>query len=283
MSKWDWLHAGLEVANLVGIKEMRSGVESEATRRLLIEAMKNYIYAISRDIELAEEQISKDPQQIYILSKITGLRLENSGISATDLPDFQDKEYFSKTKKKIAEVIKKSQAKLTQQQIQDSDTAVQYLPSMPLLQPAIAAKAAEESLSKTRNKWEEMSSRNGHKQLFMIGGVLGLIISCLILFIIMSTNLQGESAFITFTVIAVLIGSIIAIIKGSSTDPKYTELRLKREELQEQLMPNDKWEQVVAIFGNLSSKQFKKIYDERISFLSSVFGEDFEKYLNSGE
>lgn len=287
MSKWDWLHAGLEVANLLtaqqakqGITEMRMGAEADTNRRLLIEAIKNYIYAIFHDMEVVEEQISKDPQQTYILSKITQLRFENSGISPTDLPDFQDKEYFSKTQKKIIEVIKKSKEKLTSQQIQDSDTAIQYIPELPMLQQAISAKVAQESLWKTEDKWDKLSTHNDKKQRYLLAGIPGFLFSCLLLSM---SILIGNNNTLTFIGIIILFGSVGAIAIAKNSDPDYTKLKLKREALKEKLLPNDKWEQISSVFGELSSGEFKKVYDERIAFLSSVFGEDFEKHLNSDE
>jgi hypothetical protein len=97
---------------------MKTAAEMEAARRVLLEAMKSFIFDISRDIQLAEEQLTAFPQQVYIVSRSLDWRLVNSGLSAEIFPDFQDKEYVFKTQKKITEVIGKSKASLTQPQIQ---------------------------------------------------------------------------------------------------------------------------------------------------------------------
>jgi hypothetical protein len=184
MSGWDWLHAGLEVATYSqaqkaqrNLAEMKTAAEIEAARRLLLEAMKSFIFDISRDIQLAEEQLTTFPQQVYIVSKSLDWRLVNSGLSADVFPDFQDKEYVFKTQKKITEVVGKSKASLTQQQIQQSETAVQYVAEMPLLQQAISAKSAQASLRATDEQFRKLNSLQGNKKLFIGLGVLGLVIT----------------------------------------------------------------------------------------------------------
>lgn len=61
MSGWDWLHAGLEVATYAKAQqaqrqwsEMKTTAEMEAARRALLEAMKSFIFDISRDIGMCQ-------------------------------------------------------------------------------------------------------------------------------------------------------------------------------------------------------------------------------------
>lgn len=300
MSGWDWLHAGLEVATYAKaqqaqrqLSEMKTAAEMEVARRALLEAMKSFIFDISRDIQLAEEQLEGFPQQVYIVSKSLDMRLANSGLSAEVFPDFQDKEYVFKTQKKITEVVGKSKASLTQPQIQQSETAIQYVAELPLLQEAISAKSAQDSLRATDENWRKMSSRDGNKKLFIGLGVVGLVITMCVACPMLSSGLSalGSGDVGTmFTGLVMLViggaipaGSIALFVLGGKSNPEYAPLKAKREVWQKQLMPAKNWQEVLSTFGDLSTEQFRKMYEERLSFLSPILGGDFQKFLTSGE
>lgn len=288
MSGWDWLHAGLEVATYTqarkaqqNLSEMKTAAEMEAARRALLEAMKGFIFDISRDIQLAEEQITAFPQQVYIVSRSLDWRLTNSGLSAEVFPDFQDKEYVLKTQKKITEVVGKSKASLTQPQIQQSETAIQYVAEMPMLQQAISAKSAQQSLMATDEQWRKLSSRDGNKKLF-IGLGVGLGISMCVDCLMLSSGLGMLGGLITMAISgAILVGTVALFVVGGKSNPEYASLKANRGTWQKQLMPHKDWQQVVSTFGDLSSSQFQKIYEERLAFLNPILGGDFQKYLTS--
>jgi hypothetical protein len=299
MDGWDWLHAGLQVATYAkahqaqqNLSEMKTAVEIEAARRILLEAMKSFIFEISRDIQLAEEQLTAFPQQVYIVSKSLDWRLINSGLSAEIFPDFQDKEYVFKTQKKIAEVVGKSKAGLTQQQIQQSETAVQYLSELPMLQQAITAKFAQESLMATDEQWRKLSRSRSNKKQNLVVGAIGLIpglcvagIGLMLLWDSMTSKYHhegyGTQSLIVLAVGGAVLFFSIAGLVGNKPLPEYETLKTNRESWEKQLMPQKDWQQVVSTFGDLTSGQFQKIYQERLTFLHPVLGGDFQKYLSS--
>ena len=300
MSGWDWIHAGLEVATYAQaqnaqqhLAEMKTAVEIEAARRALLEAMRNFIFDISRDIQLAEEQLTAFPQQVYIVSKSLYLRFTNSGLSAEVFPDFQDKEYVYKTQKKITEVVEKSKAGLAQQQLQQSEIAVQYVAELPLLQQAISAKSAQESIKATDEKWRSINSRQGSKKLFIWLGVAGLILTMCVACPMawsganMMTAGDVSASLVGLVIIAIggifPIGSVALFVIGGKSNPEYANLKVKRENWLKQLLPTGDWKQVVSTFGDLSSKQYQKIYEERIAFLNPILGGGFQKFLSTGE
>lgn len=300
MSGWDWLHAGLEVATYAKaqqaqrqLSEMKTATEIEAARRMLLEAMKSFIFDISRDIQLAEEQLEEYPQQVYIVSRSLDWRFANSGLSAEVFPDFQDKEYVFKTQKKITEVVGKSKASLTQPQIEQSETAIKYVAEMPLLQEAISAKSAQDSLRETDEKWRKMSSRDGNKKLFIGLGVVGLVTTMCVACPMLSSSLNmlgsGDAGTMLTGLVMLAIGgaipagSIALFVLGGKSNPEYAPLKSNREMWQKQLMPAKDWQQVLSTFGDLATEQFRKIYDERLAFLNPILGGDFQKYLVSGE
>jgi len=299
MSGWDWLHAGLEVATYAKaqqaqrqLAEMKTAAEMETARRALLEAMKGFIFDISRDIQLAEEQIETYPQQVYIVSKSLDLRLANSGLSADVFPDFQDKEYVFKTQKKIAEVIGKSKLNLSDSQIEQSEIAIKYVAEMPLLQQAISAKSAQDSLRATDEKWQQVSAGAGNKKASIGLGIAGLLITSCVICPMMSGSvgmLWSGDISTMFTGLIMLImgaavpaGSIALLVTGGKSNPEYAPLKANREAWQKQLMPGKDWQQVLSTFGELTTEEFRKIYNERVAFLNPILGGDFQKYLTSG-
>jgi hypothetical protein len=300
MSGWDWIHAGLEIATYTKarsaqqqLSEMKTSVEMEAARKVLLDAMRSFVFDISRDIQLAEEQLKMFPQQVYIVSKSLEWRLSNSGLSSDVFPDFQDKEYFFKTQRKITEVVGLSKGSLIQQQIQDSDIAVQYISEIPMLQQAILAKIAQESLSTTDREWRKLNSNAGNKNLFIGLGIAGLLMSmCVSLPLLISgIKMLGSGGFggiiggliLLGISAAIPIGSIGLFVLSGKSNPDYAPLKAKREAWQKQRMTNNEWKQVVATFGDLTSQEFQRIYDEKLAYLNPLLGGDFQKYLVSGE
>jgi len=307
MSGWDWLNAGLELATFVQAKnaqkhlaEMRGAGEIETARRALLEAMKSFIFDISRDIQLAEEQINIFPQQVYIVSKILETRLINSGLSADIFPDFQDKEYVFKIEKKIPDVIEKSKALLAQEQIKQSDVAIQYFNEMPILQQAISSKSSLESLSSTEKQWNKLNNIKVKKVIFIVLSIIGLVVSCIlggwgsfVLAIVSITQPSNASSGILLSILLfaacgiLLIGSIISFVygitQGSRDRSEFSPLEAERRMWQKQLVSAADWQRVIQTFGDLSSEQYQKIYDERVSYLSTVLGGGFHEKLISGE
>ncbi len=297
MSGWDWLRAGLEAATYAkarqaqrDLADMKTAAEMESARRVLIEAMRGFVFDISRDIRLAEEQLTEYPQQVYIISRLLDWRLADSGLSAEIFPDFQDKEYVFNTQKKISEVIEKSRASLTQEQIQQSDVAVQYLAEMPLLQRAIADHSARESLKATDEQWRKLSRRQRGKVILSIAGILlgcwGILIFLEgLIFIIGAVG--NDKSLLMVAPVAFAIGALF--IKGSRalktyggrSNPEYASLTTNRTAWQKQLMSEEDRQQVISVFGDLTSEQLQKIYEERFAFLKPLLGDDFQRYLTS--
>ena len=300
MSGWDWLHAGLEIATFAKaqsaqkqLSQMTTAAEIEAARRALLEAMRSFVFDISRDIQLAEEQIAEYPQQVYIVSKSLALRLSGSGLSPELFPDIVDKEYFFQTEKKIAKVVQDVEGRLSAEQIQDSDTAVKYVSELPLLQRAISAKSAQESLRASDERWREMSRQDASKMTLRRIGIAGLvlfgcaggpvILGALGLLSGRDFDSKMGGLLILGIAAAIVVGSIYALSRGGKSRTEFTALKNDRELWQKQLMSPEDWGEVRSAFGELSSQQYRRIYDERLAYLQPLLGGDFQKYLTTGE
>jgi hypothetical protein len=299
MSNWDWMHAALEIATFEqarraqeDLASMRSAYEADAARRVLIEAMRNFIYDIYRDIQSAEEQNSLFPHQVYIVARYLERRVEISGISPEIFPEFNDKEYVNKVTQKIADVIKRSRSVLTNNQIEDAEKAVQYIFEAQTLKQAILSKEAQESLLVIDSDWRRLSMRQNSKGCLVFLGLSGLAF-CLFNWLIFSGEIvvtvsnifSSNQSFLGILVwflfaafyCGVMIISIGSFILGIRPNPEYEPLKNKRDMLLKQQMSKSEWSQVVSQFGDLTIEKFRENYHERISFLISLLGEDIEQ------
>jgi hypothetical protein len=294
MSGWDWLRAGLEAATYEkyrkaqqDIAEAKTEKEIEAARREMLQAKKSIIFDISRNIQLSEEHVREFPQQVYFVAKSLELRLANNEMPENLFPESQDLLFFLDTQKKITEVLAKSKAGLTQEQIQQSDLAVRYIVEMPILQQAISNKSAQLSLSAVDQKWRELRNLQNKNKLYKRLGIIGFIFALVIEIPLAIWDLLP--AFILYkpicaTVLLVtLIGSFILLILGRKPNPEYNLMKANRRVWRKQLMPKNDWQQVVSTFGDLTTEQFQKILSERLDFLKPLLGDDLQKFLISAE
>jgi hypothetical protein len=81
----------------------------------------------------------------------------------------------------------------------------------------------------------------------------------------------------------ILVGSIALLILGGKSNPEYGPLKTDREGWQKRLLPHKDRQLAVSTFGDLTSEQLQNIYNERIAFLNPILGNDFQKYLSTGE
>ncbi len=280
MSKWDWIHAGLEAAAYTeaqaarrNLEAMRTASEIESARRLLLEAMKNFVFDISRDIQMVEEQIPTAPLQTYIVSKLLDQRFSDSGLSADLFPDFQDKEYVFQTQKKLSEVIEKSKVTLSTEQIHSAESAIRYITEMPLLQKANSAKSAQENLATSEEKWKGLEKAHSQKSLYIVFGVI------LVMVVITIASFSESDVLLMLSCLG-LVGLFAFLFTMATPSPEYKTLRDERESLQRKLLPQEEWQTIVSTIGDLPSEQFQNMIVQREKFLVEILGNDVQKFLN---
>ena len=280
----DWIDRMAEAAAYAQLRntqrhlaEMKAMAEQEAARKALIEAMRNFIFEVGSRVKIAEEHLESFPQQVYIVAKALGWRLENSGIEVEMFPDIGDKEYFFQTQRKIKKLLQEAQNKMSGKQLEVAERAAQYLEEMPLLQRAIVAKEAEEALERTSQDWENLKKKHNLLVLGIAAFVLDACVVCPAAGAISdssSTFLQGIAALF---MLGLLIGGIYLVFQGR--DPRYKQVEEERQKLQQQLLSEEERKEVEAVFGNFSLSQLRKVEEERRGFLSEVLGEDFKALL----
>jgi hypothetical protein len=297
MSGWNWLHTGLQVATLAKaysaesqLSEMKAVAEVEAARQALLEAIRNFIFDISRNVQIVEEQIKNSPQQVYIVLKALEVKLAESGVSPEIFPDLQDKEYCFKTQQKLTKLASQAKETLTQSQITEAETALQYISEIQMLRPAILAKEAEEGLNATKETWIKLKKPQERKNLFKWLGILGLVISFFMAIPLSCTSLgifSGDIGMILLGLISLAIllgffsGSVGLLVLQGKTNPVFSELNEKRKKWTEKLLAKDDWGKIVETFGDLSSQDFQRLYDEKLAYITPLVGHDFQKLLTT--
>jgi hypothetical protein len=317
MSGWDFVFAGLELLTYnearkaqQNLKEMKTAQEISRAQMALLQAMRNFIFDIARDIQLAEPNIDAYPQQVYIVANTLGWRLHDSGLVPEMFPEFSEKDYVFKTQNKIVEVAGRCQRILTQAQIQQSELAVRYISDMPLLIRATKAKWSSEQIQATQAKWDRITKENnartssGCLNALGIAGVLfGAMVLCGVgesianslaglssnetIQTILRTPTLGITYLLSIAAMGAGIyffGKKLYVVFGTKSDPEGASLRQKREEWNNNLMTPDEWEQVkITLGGDLSSEQFRKVIKERLAFLEPIMGSEYVNTLLPGK
>lgn len=314
MSGWDFVFAGLQAMTYnqarnarKNLDEMKTTQERATAETAMLEAMRNFIFDIARDIKMAEANTQTYPQQVYIVSSTLGWRLHDSGLTPELFPEFSDKDYVFKTQNKIIETVKRCRQNLTNHQIQQSDLAVNYIVQMPLLLQAINAKRSSEWLQSTNSKWNKIQKKNSARS---NSGCINIVAIIAVLFgasficqlgagISESASSLFDNETIQNIVGLPLLGISILVSLGlagygtfffgkklnktflkTSRDSETDSLRQKRAQWQQNLMKVHEWEEVKSTFGgDFSSEQFMKMYKERIAFLEPLMGKDYVKSL----
>jgi hypothetical protein len=293
MSGWDWLQAGLELAtysqarkaqeNIAAVQaDMQSAAmaaQVEAMRKAYIEAMRNLVFDISRDLQLAEEHIDEYPVQVYIVARTSDIRFKDSGLSPEVFPEFSDKEYVHNTQRKISSVVAASRSKLTEDQFEQAEIAIKSLTEMPLLQEAITAKSSLEQIQASDVEWNKLESAVSSSKTKRNFGIVTLIASpCLCVGLGATGGDQATlGAILGFLA---LVGALFLLFGSRVNMTRYNELKAQREELRKNLVSADKWHLIMEKFGgDLPSEQYQNLMEQRIAFLNSTLGTEFQNFL----
>ena len=297
MGAWDWIHAGLELGTYLQAKhaqqhlsDIKTAAEMGLAQQALLAAMRNFIFDVYRDIQLAEEQLERFPQQVYIVSKTLERRLVDSGLSPEMFPDFHDKEFVLKVGRRVVAIAKRAKERLSRAQIQQSAVAVKYIAEMPILQQAIMDRYALESLWATEKEWAQLRKHQGSRNLFVTLATLGLgALLCMgIPFGIGGLEMMMKGASfgefvegVVFVGIAGVmgVGEVMLLLRINKTNPKYKALKAKREEWQKMLISQEERSKYVSLFGDLSNEQLRAVYKKRLAFLEPLLGRQFQQYL----
>ena len=296
MSAWNWFHAIADILIYRKVQKTQKEISSlknaeqiKSAQQMQLGYAKNFIFDVSSKLRLADEQVELYPLQAHIAAKYLHTKLVNSGLSPSDLGEFDDMEFFFQTQKKIFEVINRSKEKLTSEQVEQSEIAIKYISEMPLLQQAISAITTDESLHETDDEWNDVQTVNKRYRKFIPFGISGLIIVLIIWFsravIPHQLWLLFRTPYGLFDILLlafiIFLVSLVLIIYGNKSAPGFSRLKYQRETLQSQLLPKNEWKIIVSALGNLTSDEYKKLYADRTSFLNHLMKDEVQKYLIS--
>lgn len=311
MNNWDLLNAGLTVLSEPKMQMVRKSIQAirynaglAIIDRRTHALMRDYIFDLSCDIETIKRKFQHSPQQVYFISKLIENRLNQCGFRSDLFPDVADKEFLVRLKNEVTEIINNSSQKLNQATKKNSDIALQQYFDLPHLKRAKNAKEAQEFLEGTEMKNQFLSKQSSRRSTILILGVFGLVVnligSVIILFIIGPMAFYGyflafDEVMITEgvnqSIIGVLILSILVVLLswaisifflwlGLKKNPEIIKLKRFRELAHKDLLSMDEWVKVKDKFGELSSKEYKSLIEERVAYLEPYIG-DRDKILSS--
>jgi hypothetical protein len=299
MGSWlDLISVGINAAQSYQIhqakeqlRRMEEGAAAEALRAQVLEVMRSYVFEISQDIRALEDHLQTSPQQVYVVAHALRWRLDEMGLTPDVFPEFADKEYVQQTQNKISYALRVSQNTMSPQQRHQAETAIKFITQADLLSDAVEAMAAKEELQAMEAEWQELSQEAKQASNKKTMGCLALVATFTIvpIFLVsvatMMGNLSGFLGSISGLVglavwIAALVGSIMLVSRGSNP-ARYEELKAEREALESKLMPQERWDQVVGLWGQRASHQYRAIQESRNNFLRGVFAsvDGFDRFL----
>lgn len=296
MSGWDWIDAGLSVlifnkANKAqkNLQAMQQNAELAEFEKQMLSEMRDYIFSISKEVQLIEKEIENSPEQSYIVSKAIERKLGESGLSADLFPEIQDKEYFFKTETLINDVITKSEKQLDSTQKENGDKAVNYIFDLLYLKPAIKADEARSFLKQTEVEWAEKSKIHSKNSNLKIFGIIGLVASFMVTCVLgaFSIGLFSNGGFgsilgaivLIIIIIGFWIGSILMISLGSRKNPGWKDLKEEREGKIKDLLTQEQQQIVREKFGDVSGTELTNLLESRLDFLESKLGDRLEALL----
>jgi hypothetical protein len=304
MGWFDWVIIGIDAAQLHQIRKAReqlsraeAGAAAEATRRKVLEVLRNFVFECARDLKALESHTHSSPQPVYVVARAFERRFQEIGITPGIFPEFADKEYVQQVQTKTRAAIQESRNRLSDSQLQQAEACFNAIVQMPLLNQAIEATGALEQLQATEAEWKALgkqaSKARQRKVLgFLVLGVTFLFLAplaCVVASILGSVrDILGELGLLGVPVVLLggLVGSILLITSGLKATPSdYQRLKTTRQKWQAKLMPRETWEQVVALFGEHDSVEYRNIRTTREDLMRAVLGqvEGFDELLPAGD
>ncbi len=295
MSKWNWIHAGLEIANYMQVREtqkqleaMNSALEQAAIRQMLIEAMRNFLFNLAKELEIAKEHLQAAPLQVYIIVRYLQWQLNTSGIEPQIFPEIADKEYTFKVGRELLKVSRQAKSLLSRKDVLLGERAVQYLTEMALLQKMVQAVSAQENLQRTEKDWKKMLKMRSRKGTFIfIGGVGAFITLNLFFFTIEQISQMRDIAdFITVILILapitlssfILTAKMVQNVLRIKNPTNYEKLKQQRQHWQSQLLSPDDYQRVLETFGQLPNEEYYHLYKARTAYLERILGQNYRRY-----
>lgn len=302
MSSWlDLINVGLNAAHSHQIRkaqeqlqQMEVAAVEAAARQQVLEILRNFVFEMAQDIKALEENLQTAPQQVYVVAHALGWRFQNMGITPEIFPEFRDKEYVQQTQTKIQHAIEESRKMLTPDQHDQADRAVKFIEESDLLQETIEAVSAKENLEATEPEWEQLSKKAKGTKSKKTFGCLGLLATFSIIPIILvgivtimsdaSRFLGSISGIVAMLVWTAALAGSIALLAQSKPN-RYEELQETREDWRSKLLPSERWQRVVSLWGEQSSQGYRDIQESRNTYIRGIFGqvEGFDKFLPVGD
>ncbi|NPA06518.1 MAG: hypothetical protein GXO54_03850 [Chloroflexi bacterium] len=273
MSKWNWVHAGLQAATYLEMRQIRKAMEMEALRQLAIETMRHYVFEIYAALDALEELVHKYPLQVYSLLLYLHLGLKESGIHERLFPEVHDKEYLLRVRKKMRQMRQELEPRFSDKEKKVAALAAKALFERPMLELIVQAKKAQDSLSQTDKQWRSFAAKYSWRMaafilLILLGtpGLCGLCVS-------------SESGLSMYTIGSLLLLGVgiygLASLRRNKAYQQYTHLRDMRQKYYNIIT---EWEQNKEAyrerFGTDNLEELYPIAVKRLTLIKRFFPED---------
>ncbi|RME36410.1 MAG: hypothetical protein D6794_08545 [Deltaproteobacteria bacterium] len=284
MSGWDWIHLGLEAAAYskarqahLAATEIQDAARKAAAWQAMIQAMREFIFDISKDIRLVDDHVSSAPLQAYVMAKFIEHRFKTSGISADLFAEFQDKEYVFQTERNIQHTLASAKNALSDDELERADEVFGFLTEIPILEKAIKAYESQLALNEINDRWKTATRMRTLKQLIRRGLFPGVTMIALIVTII-GIDVDSFGVLCLGNLFVFGAGAVAWSLVGQ-LDKDYESLSQQVAHLKDDLLSPTEWEEIRTHFGNVSIEELRYALEQRRSLVASVLGDDAPKYL----
>ena len=303
----DWfktLSLGFDAINFIQLNESRKHLKNlesaQATSQLtqeLLATLRNLYFATNQSTQVLEEQLLVESQKVFVSARLLEWRLGNMGVSPKVFPTFGDKEYAAATHKAILKLIKSSQEKMSEQQIQDGQACINSILEMPALNDAAEIMIAHERISPLNQQlqtlesdWKPLKKEKDRRMLIgLLVVFLGPGIVCVGGSILMplTQSIVGNNEFgavvglgqigIQFLLIGVsIIGGAIYAFKSPSKN--FNKLQLQRRALQQNISAISPKKPLPSTYRNMSFSELEELRTSRQSFIEQILGTTDDDY-----
>jgi hypothetical protein len=305
MGWFEILSLGLDVVQIGVLSQQSSTLKGMNERQLagalqkeILEIFKNLVFASNKSAEALTEQLEHEAQKVYVLARLLQFRLANYNITPDIFPEFGDKEYVSQTQKTISALIKESQLKLDETELQDAEACVETVKQMPGLNEAIAVQSdrvrAAEIQAQVREidkVWKPLESRGKQRKLIGIGlAVGGPMLSCVCFMTATAVGavLQDISSGLGSLFAIIMIGAPLLLFAGGvigaiyllsrPISKEHAELTQKRALLLGQMPKSDPNKVISANYQGQSLSELEALRDTHQRFIQRIMGDADEDY-----
>ncbi len=266
--------------------------------------LKNLVFSTANDISALEPHIEETPQPVYVTLQLLRRRLAEFNVSPHIFPDFSDKEYVQDVQQRLNDMLEKTKARLTPDEINRANETVQAITQMPNLEEAIKVIEANENLEATQtaarqrlqeleDEWRAQQSKKQKWSLVGMGAFLWIPVALMLTCVLpaFKTDSTLWNMLVNIGIIALLLSMVGAFVVGviffaKQPSDKYGALKKERATLRATLYKKPQDTSSIGMeFQGKTGPELRNIRQTRKQLIEETMGEvsGYEKLLNPPE